>query len=65
MSRKTSLISAGIATAALSLVSLQPANAAVYVRSAHYYGPYASVKHVGYTRVTPWGVRHVGYTRIW
>jgi hypothetical protein len=27
-------------------------------------GPVA-VKHVGYTRVTPYGVRHVGYTRVW
>src|ERR1700739_498151 len=24
----------------------------------------ATVRHVGYTRVTPWGVRHVGYTRV-
>jgi hypothetical protein len=22
------------------------------------------VRHVGYTRVTPYGVRHVGYTRV-
>jgi len=26
--------------------------------------PRATVRHVGYTRVTPWGVRHVGYTRV-
>src|SRR5262249_13624030 len=26
------------------------------------YGP-TTVKHVGYTRVTPYGVKHVGYTR--
>ena len=30
-----------------------------------YYGPATTVKHVGYTRVTPYGVRHVGYTRVW
>jgi hypothetical protein len=65
MSRKTSFIAAAIAFTALSLASLQPANAAVYVRSGAYYGPNAAVRHVGYTRVTPWGVRHVGYTRVW
>jgi hypothetical protein len=27
--------------------------------------PPATVRHVGYTRVTPYGVRHVGYTRVW
>src|SRR5262249_49024797 len=27
------------------------------------YGP-TTVKHVGYTRVTPYGVKHVGYTRV-
>ena len=26
--------------------------------------PAATVRHVGYTRVTPYGVRHVGYTRV-
>jgi len=26
--------------------------------------PGATVRHVGYTRVTPYGVRHVGYTRV-
>jgi hypothetical protein len=26
--------------------------------------PGATVRHVGYTRVTPWGVKHVGYTRV-
>lgn len=35
------------------------------VTRAAYYGPNAAVKHVGYTRVTPYGVRHVGYTRVW
>jgi hypothetical protein len=25
----------------------------------------ATVRHVGYTRVTPWGIRHVGWTRVW
>jgi hypothetical protein len=28
------------------------------------YGGPVAVKHVGYTRVTPYGVRHVGYTRV-
>ena len=65
MSKKTSFMTAAMALIALSLASLQPANAAVYVRSAGYYGPNAAVKHVGYTRVTPWGVKHVGYTRVW
>ena len=65
MSKKTSFIAATIASAALSLASLQSANAAVYARSAGYYGPNAAVRHVGYTRVTPYGVRHVGYTRVW
>jgi hypothetical protein len=27
--------------------------------------PPATIRHVGYTRVTPYGVRHVGYTRVW
>ena len=65
MSKTTSFIAVAIAFVALSLASLQPANAAVYVRSGAYYGPNAAVKHVGYTRVTPWGVKHVGYTRVW
>ena len=65
MSKKTSVIAAAIAVATLSLASLQPANAAVYVRGGAFYGPTATVKHVGYTRVTPWGVKHVGYTRVW
>ena len=25
----------------------------------------ATVRHVGYTRVTPYGIRHVGWTRVW
>lgn len=29
-----------------------------------YYGGPVAVRHVGYTRVTPYGVRHVGYTRV-
>ena len=29
------------------------------------YGGPVAVRHVGYTRVTPYGVRHVGYTRVW
>src|SRR5579859_477236 len=35
-----------------------------YARVGYYGGPVA-IKHVGYTRVTPYGVRHVGYTRVW
>jgi hypothetical protein len=65
MSKKTSFIAAAIAVSTLSLASLQPASAAVYVRGGAFYGPTATVKHVGYTRVTPWGVKHVGYTRVW
>jgi hypothetical protein len=33
------------------------------VRPIYPAGPVA-VRHVGYTRVTPYGVRHVGYTRV-
>jgi hypothetical protein len=65
MSKKTSFIAAAVAVATLSLASVQPASAAVYVRGGAFYGPTATVKHVGYTRVTPWGVKHVGYTRVW
>ena len=65
MSKKTSFIAAAIAVATLSLASLQPASAAVYVRGGAFHGPTATVKHVGYTRVTPWGVKHDGYTRVW
>jgi hypothetical protein len=35
-----------------------------YTRVGYYGGPVA-IHHVGYTRVTPYGVRHVGYTRVW
>ncbi|MBV9457090.1 MAG: hypothetical protein JO141_06195 [Bradyrhizobium sp.] len=35
-----------------------------YGGAGYYRGPVA-VRHVGYTRVTPYGVRHVGYTRVW
>jgi hypothetical protein len=65
MSNKTSFMTAAIAFVALSLTSLQPANASVYVRSSSFYGPTTAVKHVGYTRVTPYGIKHVGYTRVW
>jgi hypothetical protein len=27
--------------------------------------PGATIGHVGYTRITPYGVRHAGYTRVW
>ncbi len=33
------------------------------VRPIYRGGP-VTVRHVGYTRVTPYGVRHVGYTRV-
>jgi len=42
-----------------------PAYTAARVSGVGYYGPTATVKHVGYTRVTPYGVKHVGYTRVW
>jgi len=68
ITRKSRLLSAAIALAALGTISLAaaPANAAVvthigYVNTA---APVA-VNHYGYTRVTPWGVKHVGYTRVW
>jgi hypothetical protein len=35
----------------------------VVVRPVYPMAP-AAVRHVGYTRVTPYGVRHVGYTRV-
>jgi hypothetical protein len=68
---KKSFIGAAVAVAVLSTASLAaaPANAAVVYRTSvtrvGYYGPNATVKHVGYTRVTPYGVKHVGYTRVW
>ena len=65
MSKTTPFIAAAITFVALSLASLQPADAAVVVRHGAYYGPNVAVKHVGYTRVTPYGVKHVGYTRVW
>ena len=65
MTKTTSFVAAAIAFVALSLTSLQPASAAVYVRHGAYYGPNVAVNHVGYTRVTPYGVKHVGYTRVW
>jgi len=48
------------------------ATAPVYVRPVYrppvyggpVYGGPATVRHVGYTRVTPYGVKHVGYTRV-
>jgi hypothetical protein len=41
-----------------------PAVTAVRVTRVGYVGAPVSVRHVGYTRVTPYGVRHVGYTRV-
>ena len=41
-----------------------PVATASVARVGYYGGPVA-IKHVGYTRVTPYGVRHVGYTRVW
>ena len=40
------------------------APAAASVTRVGYYGGPVAVKHVGYTRVTPYGVKHVGYTRV-
>jgi hypothetical protein len=45
-------------------VVVAPAAPVTAARVGYYGGPVA-VKHVGYTRVTPYGVRHVGYTRVW
>jgi hypothetical protein len=36
----------------------------VPVARAAVVAPGATVGHVGYTRVTPYGVKHVGYTRV-
>jgi hypothetical protein len=41
-----------------------PAATAVRVTRVGYVGAPVSVRHVGYTRVTPYGVRHIGYTRV-
>jgi hypothetical protein len=41
-----------------------PVAAATAARVGYYRGPVA-VRHVGYTRVTPYGVRHAGFTRVW
>jgi hypothetical protein len=41
-----------------------PAATAVRVTRVGYVGAPVSVRHVGYTRATPYGVRHVGYTRV-
>jgi hypothetical protein len=30
-----------------------------------YYGGPVAIHHVGYARVTPYGVRHFGRTRVW
>jgi hypothetical protein len=42
-----------------------PAATAVRATRVGYVGAPVAVRHVGYTRVTPYGVRHVGYTRVW
>jgi hypothetical protein len=41
-----------------------PVATSVRVARVGYYGGPVAVRHVGYTRVTPYGVRHVGYTRV-
>jgi hypothetical protein len=45
------------------VVAPAPIATATVARVGYYRGPVA-VRHVGYTRVTPYGVRHVGYTRV-
>jgi hypothetical protein len=45
-------------------VVVAPVAAASVARVGYYGGPVA-IRHVGYTRVTPYGVRHAGYTRVW
>lgn len=52
-------------TPARVVVVPAPRVAAVGVARVGYYRGPAAVRHVGYTRVTPYGVRHVGYTRVW
>jgi hypothetical protein len=42
-----------------------PVATSVRVAGVGYYRGPVAVRHVGYTRVTPYGVRHVGYTRVW
>ena len=43
---------------------VRPVAPVVRVARVGYYGGPVAVRHVGYTRVTPYGVRHVGYTRV-
>ena len=80
MLKKTGWLSAGLTVAALSTLAAASlgagsAEAAVVycktagvpqgrvVRPVYPMAP-ATVRHVGYTHVTPYGVRHVGYTRV-
>jgi hypothetical protein len=46
------------------VVTPAPVVRPIYYGRPVYGGPVA-VRHVGYTRVTPYGVKHVGYTRVW
>ncbi len=52
-------------TPAPVVVAPAAAIATASVARVGYYGGPVAVRHVGYTRVTPYGVRHVGYTRVW
>jgi hypothetical protein len=62
---KTSGVPQGcIARPTVPPVVVAPVAAASVARVGYYGGP-AAIRHVGYTRVTPYGVRHVGYTRVW
>jgi len=53
-----------VRTAPVVVARVAPAATAVRVTRVGYVGAPVSVRHVGYTRVTPYGVRHVGYTRV-
>lgn len=62
---KTAGVPQGCVAAAPAPVVVAPVAAGVTrVGYGYYRGPVA-VGHVGYTRVTPYGVRHVGVTRVW
>ena len=52
-----------VRTAPVVVAPAAPVAAATVTRAA-VVTPAATVRHVGYTRVTPYGVRHVGYTRV-
>ena len=74
MSKKAHSLGVAIVLAVLATVSIAtaPAEAAEVVCKTNGVAlgcvaaaAPAAVRHVGYTRVTPYDVRHVGYTRVW